>query len=238
MKRFAMATLALTLLALGSNAWAMEPGVPTFGIKGGLSVAKITGDDADMPDPVDDVGMISPDYRTGFAVGAYMIYPFTPNLAFQPEAFYVNKGAKWEGSGQTYDEDLGEYIDYDWKQTLKLDYIEVPLLLRLEPTMSGSVGPYFLVGPSVGFKASAKMKYEVTASAAGQSISMDDEEDLDEVKSIDLGAAIGAGLVVPMESVSLLFEARYTLGLTKVDDSDTESDVKNSAFAFMVGVGF
>jgi len=66
----------------------------------------------------------------------------------------------------------------------------------------------------------------------------DDEEDIDDVKSTDFGLVFGGGFDYEMGEGFLTFDARYALGLTSLDDSDLEEDIKNTGIMFMVGYGF
>ncbi len=244
MHRKLFGTLCIVTVLMGTFAitQAQETGLVGRGIKAGLALSKFTGDDVDMPDPFEGGGdLTAPDQRLAFAAGGYLVYAFSPNLAFQPEALVVSKGAKYEGSGQVEVEDFG-LVNVDWEQTLKLTYLEIPLLLRISPAPTASTRPFFLVGPSVGFKLSAKMAVDVTASAQGQSDTQEEEEDLDGVKSLDLGATVGAGLdIAAGEATRITLEARYTLGLTSIDDAEGDQDgvdVKNSTLMVMAGIGF
>ena len=59
------------------------------------------------------------------------------------------------------------------------------------------------------------------------------------LKSIDLGAMVGAGLEIGLtESVFLVLDGLYNLGLTKMGDSGLDDDVKNRAFSFLAGLSF
>lgn len=85
--------------------------------------------------------------------------------------------------------------------------------------------------PSIGILLSA------TAKAGDQSTDAKDD-----YNGTDFGLAFGAGVDLPM---GLLFDLRYTLGLSKISKEYTDlsgasvtPDVKNGAFAIMVGWEF
>jgi len=141
-------------------------------------------------------------------------------LSIQPELLYVQKGAT--------DDDEGVDV------TLKLNYIEVPLLLKIKIPTEGNVSPYFLVGPAIGFKAGCKISGE----SDGASVDLDCDEDNIEFKSIDLGGVVGAGVGFPVGSGQAVLGARYNLGLIRVDDYDDDEPVKNRAFSFLAGYSF
>lgn len=135
-------TLALImLLAAGAQA-----GPATFGVKAGVAIANLTGDNTD--------GLNS---KTGFMFGGFAAFPIGESISLQPEVLYVEKGTK-------FDEDNGTGTMVEVK--LKLNYIDIPILFKY--TMAGeSARPYLLAGPSIGFKTSAKV------SAEGQSADFD-----------------------------------------------------------------
>ena len=151
---------------------------------------------------------ISPSYRTGFAFGAYLAHPLTPTLSFQPEAYYAMKGAKYEEGGDTME--------------FKLNYLQIPLLLKMQP-VGGKA--FFYAGPDVGINLNAKVKAEFD----GVSV----ETDLDDVKSLDFGLTFGAGM--DLNKISL--EARYTIGMSSIDDSANADSIKNSGLMVLVGLG-
>ncbi len=95
----------------------------SFGVKGGVNFATITGDDID-----------SPDSRTSFHVGALAEFPISDMFSIQPEVMYSGKGFDFEFEGT--DGDNAE---------LQLDYIDVPVLAKIYVTegLSFEVGPQF-----------------------------------------------------------------------------------------------
>ena len=181
-----------------------------IGPKAGLNLANLNGDD------VEDT-----DSKTGFCGGLFFMYKFSEMFGIQPEAYYTMKGAteKLDFEGTTVD------ITYTF------DYIEVPILLKLLiPIQNSSINPAIFAGPFVGFNTTAKVKAE----AEGQSA----EEDLEDVKSTEFGLAFGGGIGFPIGKNELGFDIRYVLGLSTLDDSAEEADVKNSVINFNVYFGF
>jgi hypothetical protein len=98
----------------------------SFGVKGGVNFATITGDDFD-----------SPDMRTSFHVGALVELPIADIFSVQLEAMYSGQGFKSDIEGSD-----GDKIEY------QLDYINVPVLAKLYVTK----GLSFEVGPQFSFK--------------------------------------------------------------------------------------
>jgi len=182
-----------------------------IGPKAGMNLASLTGD------AVEDS-----ESKTGFAGGVFFMYKFSDMFAIQPEAYYSMKGA-------TDKMDFGEGVTVDLTYTL--DYIEVPLLLKLLiPIQGSSINPAIFAGPSVGFKSTAKLKAEYEGDS--------EEEDIENVTSTDFGLVFGGGLGFPIGKNELGFDVRYIMGLATIDDTEDSDDVKNSVINFNVYFGF
>jgi hypothetical protein len=168
------------------------------------------------------------DWKTGFDGGAFLSINFGQNFSIQPEVLYTQKGMKLSFMG---------LVDVTWK----LDYVEVPVLIKRTFPTSGSVKPVLFAGPAIGFLTTAKL----TASALG----IEEEFDIKDVhKSTDFGLCVGGGIDWLMgTSGKLTMDVRFTASLT--DNFDRTNDVveayipageglHNWNIAFMVGYGF
>ncbi len=184
----------------------------TIGFRGGLSLASLGGDDAENFDS-----------KTGLSFGGFFNVPVSDMLGVQVGAGFVQKGAK--------ETELG--IDFEFE----LGYIEIPLLLTLSPPTSGNVGFTFSVGPAVGFRTGCTF----SATDAGVTVELDCDDptiNLD-LKDFEVGAMVGAGLNIGLtQSISLVLDVFYNFGITKVDDSGVDDDVKNRAFSILAGLSF
>lgn len=194
------AVLLITFAAIALLAYA-TPASAANGLKAGLTMSTFTGSDNEI------VG-VSPDYRMGFAFGGYLNHVLSPTMSFQPEAYYAMKGAKYEDGGESL--------------TFKFAYLQIPLLLKMQPQGSNF---FFYGGPDVGINLSAKVEAEADGISA--------ETDVEDVKSLDFGLTFGAG--VAMEKFSL--EARYTIGLSSFDDTSDPDSIKNSGLMLLIGMG-
>lgn len=99
-----------------------------FGLKAGVNVATLTGDD------VEDVKA-----KLGFNVGGFAELPLADAFSLRPEVVFSGQGAKADGEG-------------DYK--LNLGYLNVPVLAK----WSSEGGFFAETGPQVGFLLSAKAK--------------------------------------------------------------------------------
>lgn len=204
MKKLLVVLFAFALFSISAQAQMQ------LGLKAGLNLANLSGDD------ISDT-----DARTGFAGGLFFTYQFNEMFAIQPEAYYTMKGATNSGTfeGITYESEL------------KLDYVEIPLLLKfLIPIKDSGVRPTIFAGPSIGFNMSAKSKVE----AGGQTF----EQDIEDVASTDIGLVFGGGIGFPVGNGELGVDIRYILGLSTIDDSSEKDDVKNGVLNFNLYYGF
>jgi hypothetical protein len=189
-----------------------------FGLKAGLNMANLHGTDAD------DLNL---GWKTGFAAGAFANIAFTPVISLQPEALYVMDGASMSVL----------VVDVDFK----VDYIQIPVLVKFDIPVAGTIVPALYAGPYIGFLMGA----EIEASYEDESESVDVK---DYTKSMDYGLTFGAAIDFNLAAAKLFFEGRYNYGLTTIDDSWGEDvfgepglgelDIKNHSIMFMVGVAF
>lgn len=100
----------------------------SFGVKGGVNFASVTGDDFD-----------SPDSRTSFHVGVLAEFPLDPMFSIQAEVLY---------SGQGFEYDIPAFVGENQHVEYQLDYINIPVLAKIYATR----GLSFEVGPQFSFK--------------------------------------------------------------------------------------
>jgi hypothetical protein len=156
--------------------------------------------------------------RTSLAAGAFATFELNRNLALEPQVFFAGKGASVDVGGGT-------------TGTFKLDYIEVPLLIKvLYPLQGGMrVVPNAFVGPAIAFKSTCKLK----ASGGGVTVEQSCSAANVPIKSTDFLLTFGAGLDVG----PVALQVRYDLGLSKIDDTSPPADVKTQAWIVTAGFG-
>jgi len=166
----------------------------SFGVKAGLNMANLTDESAGE----------SYKMKTGVALGGFAVYGINDNLSIQPELLYTQKGMEWE--------------DPTASAKVKLDYIEIPVLVKYSIESDGSASPFIFAGPAISFLVSAKI----------------DSTDFKEyMKSTDIGLVLGGG--VEFES-GISIDLRYDMGMTKVWDVEGEDyKDKNIVISLMVG---
>lgn len=185
--------LAVVAMMVSAATFAQnEVGQLTIQPKVGVNIANIT--DADDADP-----------RIGLAAGAEFEYGLTDNIGLSAGVLYSMQGAKT----------TEDNVDC----TLKLDYLNIPILANFYVAKGFAVK----LGVQPGFKLSSKAK----AKGSGASV----ELDVDGIKSVDLSIPVG----VSYQYQNIVFDARYNWGVTKIID---DADSKHSVFQITVGYKF
>lgn len=195
----------LVFLLFGMISTATAQGLVNFGIKGGLNITNITNVDYDT------------DPRNGFTIGASIDFsiPAAP-IGIETGAYYSQKGAKASDGGFT--------------SNLKIDYIEVPVLAKINLGPPGPISPHLIAGPYAGFNINA----DAEVSDGSGSVSGDVSDD---VEDIEFGGMAGLGLEFNLAVTKLSAQFRYSAGFTSIY-SDDSSDGKNAVFSVVVGIGF
>ena len=136
-----LAAVSVSTAQEASNAKSMAP---SFGIKGGVNFATVTGD------------FDSPDSRTSFHAGALAEFPLADIFSIQVEALYSGQGFKANFEGPEGD-----------KAEVQLDYINVPVLAKvyIVPGLSLEAGPQF------SFK--VRDKFEINPGSSDGTVNLD-----------------------------------------------------------------
>jgi len=254
-KSFRTLTIAAIAGTFCALLWGNVSAQLTFelGVKAGLGLAKLTGDDTKMTeDGVIDLGdgyygqgTISQTFdesKLGFIGGIYATLQINQQFGIRLEGLYTKKGGKGKNSGtlDVYDptDTFMGTLSVSGENTLTLDYFEFPLLAVFSFPISPTATFDLFAGPALAFNTNAEFGTEVTMSFLGESESTTEKTDIsDDVEGTDFGGVLGAGVTFDLQSVVLFGEARWTYGFSKIDKSSDNMDIKNSAFGFMVGVG-
>jgi len=182
---------------LSATAASAQVGV---GIKGGVNLATVSGfNDA----------AASTTQRTGVVFGGFVSVGLSPMLAFQPEVLFSMQGTKLHFTSSGVSSDV----------TAKVDYVQVPLLMRVGNSSNNHASLYAVGGPTLGFL--------VRADQGGVDIK-------DDLKSTDIGVVAGVGVTL----TRVLFEARYTWGLMDLNKTESGGSKQNRVLSFMVGLVF
>ena len=155
----------------------------------------------------------SPQQRAGLAAGVFETLPLLSWIDLQAEALYTTRGSKVTVGSVTTTEEI--------------DYLDVPVLGRVKKRF-GRWTLYAAAGPSTAFKLRARTRTSFSGST--QEIDIGSQ-----VETIDFGASMGGGV----EHGRLVFDARYTLGISDIDKDKTDATTtRNRTVAITAGYRF
>jgi opacity protein-like surface antigen len=163
------------------------------GVKGGVNIASLTGDDADNLDS-----------RNRFVGGAFYGINFTDDFGARLEGLYVQGGA--EGPWTAEDGDTHDSI-------ISLDYIQFPLLFVMNIPATETFLFNIALGPTFSFNTTAEV--EIPEHGETEDIS-------GRVNSFEFGALIGGGVEYKLTSMSILLDAGGT-NVVDADNSDVKN---------------
>ncbi|WP_017498546.1 porin family protein [Flavobacterium sp. WG21] len=172
---------------------------PEYGIKGGFNMSNLYSSDAN------DENILY-----GFNAGLYATLPISDFIAIQPEILFTTKGAKLE-----YNNALAS-----GESKFRLNYIEVPLLVRVNITRNFNI------------HAGGYASYLVSSKVTGRGdFNFEQEIDTNDLNKFDAGLSAGVGVDFDPISIGL----RYNYGLTTIGKERTVAgttytfpDAKNS----------
>jgi len=194
MKKVILLVISLISITAFSQEEVKSASDAKFGIKGGLNYTTVTkGDFEEGLDP-----------RTSFHIGFVGEIPLVgKSLALQPEILYSRQGF----------ENNFVFLGTNYKDEYQVDYINVPILLKL---YAGNVLS-FEVGPQFGLKINEKV------------VSNNSEVERDDINEFDTALAGG----VTLNFNEFFLTGRYTYSLNEIIE---DSNSKNSVF--QIGAGF
>lgn len=180
------------------------------GIKAGVNFASLTPEEDEDPDTSRLVGLVA---------GGWFRTASTPRFSFQVEGLFSEKGVRFDAVA----------IDFDTVGTveIRVRYLEIPLLARVDLGASRSTTRVFVVG---GAAPAFELSGRVSAEFGGRKETRDFGN---QVKPFDVGLVGGLGV----ELGRTLVEARYTHGLLNIseDDNNPEDFIYHRVFSVTAG---
>lgn len=197
----------LTLILGGWLFLAVSPpaeGALKWGVRAGYTRGQLRAEEGDSGFDVEKFAL------AGMAFGLTANIPVTSFFALQPEILYFQKGGAY---------DVGvpvgiPGISVNVHDTRSLAYIEVPLMLKFMIPLRGPFRPTFLVGPSLGFNLSGKLKGKIEIDVPGLSFSFNETKDLKkELNDVEFSFVVGGGFDLDLGRGVLLVDNRFFFGL-------------------------
>jgi hypothetical protein len=193
--------------------WLVQPGVfaqkrTSFGLKGGTMNSTFKTDD------------IRFNKRLSMFTGVFVNISPGKLLALQPELLLVQKGA-----ARVRD-------DIQVRENYRINYLELPLLFKLQFPLGRLFYPHLYFGPYYAQKLNGT--YTLTDLNDGTGT----EANAAQIKSNDYGTVMGAGVDIHGETLFLTFDARYNRGMTNIYKGENGlQDIRNKGLMLSAGIG-
>ena len=175
--------------------------------KGGVNMSQVTGDNV-----FDDA-----EARFGIAGGIALRWPIAGAASLQPELNFAQKGTKLEDTPG-----ISEDVTYE------VDYLEVPVLLRLDLPPAAGVSPAVFLGPALGIELSEQLRVR-----SGLLQGTDSRSDLED---FDLGVVGGVGFEFGPEATRVLVDLRTQVGVINLYEIPDQQTIRNLDVRLSLGV--
>jgi hypothetical protein len=231
-KAFALLTAAL----LGSAPLTAQDGV-RFGLKLSPNMGWIRSDTKGFESSGSALGFTF-GLLTEFPIGASGNYRFATGLNLN------NTGGKWKETFKYFDAINGPEKTTDLETTAKLQYIELPLTVKLMTNEIGYMRYFAQVGFGNAFNIRARANFDkpVYDATGGYVIDFSEEKGEDISENIALYRAsliVGAGMEYNFSgNTSLLVGVAYNNGFTNVLKGDTKVKAISNYLEITLGVFF
>ncbi len=224
-----------------------------IGAHGGINMPNLRGEEGD---PLTE-GFES---RQGAFYGIFINLGLTPRLSLAAELNYSSQGGQRNGlqiitstflpDGLPLPEGMDLYANY--RNESILDYVEIPLLVRL--SFGKKIRVFVNAGPYIGILVRAKALTEgksflyldengtmpVVIPPGVQPLEIDltaDTDIQDDLKDINFGLASGGGVMIPVGPGTVVAEGRLQWGLTVIQ-KDIQQSGKSRTGGFIISVGY
>lgn len=197
-----------------------------IGVKGGLNLSTMLMKDND--DTYSDDYKMNP----GFHIGVTAEFPLTEIFSFETGLLLSTKGFKISEEETIF----GSTIKTEGK--MNLFYLDIPLTAKASLDLGGAkiygvFGPYLGVGLSGNTK--SKVSFNGESETDEEDIKWGSDEDKHDLKRLDYGLTIGAGV----EINSLQIGLTYGYGLANISSfTDDGAKINNRVLGISVGYKF
>jgi hypothetical protein len=199
---------------------------PSFGVRAGLSSAKMSGDAANNLNDLLDFtnGGVTTNSHTGFFGGGYVNIPLTGQLSVEPALYYTQKG--YELRGELNVKGL-DFLGANAKAKLTSNYIDLPILLK-----GNFSGFQVFAGPQISYLTKADLR--TTAGLLGFNLLNKTMDGTEQFNRWDAGITGGVGYQF---ANGLNITAAYDHGLSKADKNQN-MEAYNRSFKVGLGISF
>lgn len=190
----------LAAFGLGAHSAHAEDGKFAFGPQGGLVYPNYSASNLPAGSQLDD--------NSGYLAGVFFEFGLW-TVTLRPELNYVVKG-------------------YTLSSTAEVEhkYLEIPVLLKVNPFGDFVVSPFLVLGPSWSYHLESDVKL------LGSTTTYDNRTD-----NWDIAGVAGAGVEFNVsENIGMNVQGRYNFGFRDIDD--TSAEVRSRGLYALAGLSF
>ncbi len=199
----------LLIISIVVSAFSFAQTLPSFGVRAGISSSGMRGNAVDNFKNLLDFsnGSITTKDHTGFFAGGYTNIPVSENFSIEPSLYYSQKG--YELNGALDVKGFG-FLSAGAKAVLRLQYIEVPVLLK-----ANFNGFQIFAGPQISYL--GKADFKTTAGVLGINLLNNTMDATSQFNRWDMAVTGGVGYKF---ANGMNMMASYDYGLTKIDPNN------------------
>jgi len=206
--RVFLIVLALPLFTVRAQTIAQSDHSARLGVTAGVSAATVNGSQSSR--------------RLGVSPGAYVAFPLSGPVSLEAGIAYAMKGATYDIASM--------------HSAFEMDYLQVPLLLRVGFLEASPLAPFVRGGVALGYQTSCRLQYfelqtmlrktcrEYDATNSGGSVDR---------RRFDVSGVVGGGVSFTTGARRLWVATQYEHGLRKVSPS---LETKNRMLSLLTGV--
>lgn len=162
--------------------------------------------------------------KAGVTAGFFIKIKMTDNFSLSPEIYYTIKGSE---NKYPLEEDPNET-----KFNETYSYVEMPLLASYSILSNNRFNIELIGGPVVSYLVETKWELFLNDQQTT-------ETDVDNfTKKVDFGGLIGTNFNFIVSGQTLIIGFRYIHGLSTINDSKPQLDMKNKVFTIIGGFSF
>jgi hypothetical protein len=173
--------------------------------------------------------ILDTDWRTGMCAGVFAIFETASDLTVRVNLLLSRRGFGFrsyrEGPGLIPGEAEVQFLDALMDVGFRV------------PWPHGRASTRVYAAPAVGYRLTCTVKG--SAMGVGFKEGCDDPSVGLRTRSLDVGASVGAGLDLHLQTITVLMDGRYTHGLRNLDKSlDGSQDLSSRSWSFTMGLGW
>jgi hypothetical protein len=209
MKKF---LTVIALLIFSTGIFAQSESKLHFGLKAAPSLAWLSSDSKDVT---------SDGTKFGFTYGLITEFKFATNYAFATGIDVAYRGGKFKSEYKVGDTSIVYNVNYT------MQYIEVPLTLKLKTNEIGYLVYYLQAGVAPGWNIRARADMDSTATAASYNLNANSENNdvKDITNTVNVSMIVGGGIEYTLSgSTVLLAGIQFSNGFLDIFDTDLKAN--------------